>query len=205
MMALLYRDWIVIKKTRAMYIGLLYLLFLIPNSGNSFMINYSTNFLFIFVAYLFFSYLTAYDYKYNGLAFSAAFPVSKEEIVSARYTFIGLTFLAYLCVLVLLKVIFNIFQQNDSLIDFRQLGFYIIIFSIFFSIIIPLYYKLGYQKIRWAMFFGMFTAAIISSLFAEANLMFNAPVFFIISCIAGGLLYWYSSRMSCRIIKTKDL
>lgn len=205
MIPLIYRDWMVIKKTRAMFIGLLYLLFLIPNTGNSFMISYSTNFLFIFVAYLFFSYLTAYDYKYNGLAFSAAFPVSKEEIVKARYAFIGLAFLAYLWILVLLKAILNRVQQNETLIDFRQLGFYIIIFSVFFSIIIPLYYKLGYQKIRWAMFFGMFTAAIISSLFAETNLLFNATVFFIIACIAGALLYWYSIRISCRIIKTKDL
>ncbi|NCB41412.1 MAG: ABC-2 transporter permease [Clostridia bacterium] len=205
MMPLIYRDWIVIKKTKAMYIGLLYLLFLIPNSGNSFMINYSTNFLFIFVAYLFFSYLTAYDYKYNGLAFSAAFPVSKKEIVESRYAFIGLAFLSYLGILVLFKTIMNALQGNGSTIDYRQIGFYIIIFSIFFSVIIPLYYKLGYQKIRWVMFIGMFMAAIFSSLFAEANLVFDAPTFLMIACIVGSSLYWYSSRVSCKIIKMKDL
>ncbi len=205
MRQLIYRDWILIKKSKSIYYALLYLLFLIPNQGNSFVMNYSTNFLFIFVVYLFFSYLTAYDYKYEGLTFTGALPVSKRDIVVSRYVFIGLSFLVFMGTIVGLKAIINLIQKEEIFLDVTQIGFYVLMFSLFFSIITPLYYKLGYQKIRWAMFIGMFVTAVTSSLLAEIEIVSNGIYFLLLALLVGSGIYWFSARVSSNILLTKDL
>ena len=205
MRSLLYRDWILIRKTRAIFFSLFYLFFLIPEKNNSFMLNYSTNFIFVLITYLFFSYLTAYDYKYNGLAFTSAFPVSKKDIVVSRYVFIAMAFTVYLAIIIAIKAIISYIQGSGLVMDFRQTSIYILVFSIFFSIIIPLYYKLGYQKIRWIMFAAMFAAAVLSGILQQSGFAFDSLLFFIASLITGSILYCFSMEISCRILVQKDL
>ena len=205
MKGLLYRDWALIKKTKTIYFGLFYLFFLIPDQNNSFLMNYSSNFLFIFIAYMFFSYLTAYDYKYNGLAFTSAFPVSKKDIVFSRYVFIVVAFVVYLVFLIIVKTFICLLQGMGLAMDFQQTGFFILIFSVFFSIIIPLYYKLGYQNMRWIMFIAMFLSSIISGILQNSSLNLNNLLFLVTTVIISGIIYRLSAGISCKLLIQQDL
>ena len=155
MASLLYKDWSIIKKTKALYFALLYFLFILPSFQNTdfYGKTFSANFFFIFVIYLPFSYLTAYDYKYNSNTFIPAFPVTKKDIVAGRYVFVGLTFAACLILLSAARIVVLAINGQElnimNGIDYGQTGILISIFSLYFGIVLPLYYKFGYQKLRW--------------------------------------------------------
>lgn len=205
MISLLYRDWTLVKKTRAAFFGLFYLFLIVQNKADSLMVNYSTSFAFIFISYLFFSYLTAYDYKYNGLTFTAAFPVSKKAMVVSRYVFMAAIFTVFMIALIIIRAGVFYFRGMEYNLDLLQTGIYILIFSLFYSIIIPLYYKLGYQKIRWVMFIAMFAAAILSGILQQSGLALDTPVFLVASLIVGAIMYVISIEVSCMVLERTDL
>jgi ABC-2 type transport system permease protein len=211
MQALLYKDWSILKKTRALYFSLFYFFIIIPTMQKGSIIpdNYSTDFFFIFVVYLLFSYLTAYDYKYNGHMFVPAFPVSKKKIVEARYAFTIITFLICLAVLLLVKAaVLIIGKQQPSfqgLINYEQTGVLFLIFGLFFGVILPVYYKLGYQKTRWLMFIAMIIAVVIPSIITAAVSGLNSPVFTLASMIAAALILMVSLKVSVNFTNSRNM
>lgn len=211
MLNLLYKDWSIIKKTRALYFGLLYFFFVIPSSQNGSFISgkYLSNFFFIFVIYLLFTYLASYDYKYNGLTFMSAFPVSKKDIVKSRYTFVGLAFIFCLVLLIAVKTVIQISQGHDAsfsdIITFEQAGMLFSSFALFFSIILPVYFKYGYQKIRWFMFIAMIISAIIPSIISETGADLNYPFFAGAAIIGSYICYMISYNLSIHFLESQDL
>jgi hypothetical protein len=158
---------------------------------------------------MFFSNLTAYDYKYNGLSFTAAFPVSKKDIVTARYIFVGLIFLCCTTLLLIIRAV-NLVIQGQELtvlnsINYEQTGILFINFSLFFGTVIPLYFKLGYQKVRWFMFIAVFIVAVVSSVIMEKLPNLNQPVFVVIAAIAGFIIYLFSLNLSVRFLENNRL
>ncbi len=211
MQALLYKDWSILKKTRALYFSLFYFFIIIPTMQKGTFIpdNYSTDFFFIFVVYLLFSYLTAYDYKYNEHMFVPAFPVSKKKIVEARYAFTTITFLICLAVLLLVKaavLAIGIRQPTfRGLINYEQTGVLFLIFGLFFGVILPVYYKLGYQKTRWFMFIAMIIAVVIPSILTAAVSSLNSPVFTLASIIAAVLILLVSLNISVNFVNSRNV
>lgn len=211
MLALLYKDWSIIKKTRALYFSLLYFFIIIPamQKGSFIPGSYSTDFFFIFVVYLLFSYLTAYEYKYNGHLFVPAFPVSRKKIVEARYAFTVITFLICLAVLLLVKAaVMVIGKQQPTLagmINYEQAGVLFLIFGSFFGVILPVYYKLGYQKTRWFMFIAMIIAVVIPSIITETVSGLNSPVFLLVSIIAATLFLTVSLNISVSFSNNRNV
>lgn len=211
MQALLYKDWSILKKTRALYFSLFYFFIIIPTIQKGAFIpdNYSTDFFFIFVVYLLFSYLTAYDYKYNGHMFVPAFPVSQKKIVEARYAFTAITFLVCLAVLLLVKaavLVIGIQKPTfQGLINYEQTGVLFLIFGLFFGVILPVYYKLGYQKTRWFMFIAMIIAVVIPSILTAAVSGLNSPIFTLASMIATVLILMVSLKVSVNFANSRNV
>ena len=169
MASLLYKDWSIIKKTKALYFALLYFLFILPSFQNTdfYGKTFSANFFFIFVIYLPFSYLTAYDYKYNSNTFIPAFPVTKKDIVAGRYVFVGLTFAACLILLSAARIVVLAINGQElnimNGIDYGQTGILISIFSLYlglYSVIL----QVRLPKLRWL----LMVAAIISGAASSA-------------------------------------
>ncbi len=202
MQALLYKDWSIIKNTRALYFSLFYFFIIIPTmmKGSLISENYSTDFFFIFVVYLLFSYLAAYDYKYNEHIFIPAFPVSRKKIVEARYAFTAITFLICLAILLLVKAaVPAIGKQQPALqdiINYEQTGVLFLIFGLFFGVTLPVYYKLGYQKTRWFMFIAIIIAIVIPNIITEVVSGLNSPVFTLASMVAAILILMASLKIS---------
>ncbi len=211
MQALLYKDWSILKKTRALYFSLFYFFIIIPTvqKGAFLPENYSTDFFFIFVVYLLFSYLTAYDYKYNGHMFVPAFPVSRRKIVEARYAFTTITFLVCLAVLLVVKAAVLVIGKQQpalqGLIDYEQTGVLFLIFGLFFGVILPVYYKVGYQKTRWFMFIAMIVAVVIPSIITEVVTSLNSPVFTLASMLAAILILLVSLKVSVNFANSRNV
>lgn len=211
MQALLYKDWSILKKTRALYFSLFYFFIIIPTiqKGAFLPENYSTDFFFIFVVYLLFSYLTAYDYKYNGHMFVPAFPVSKKKIVEARYAFTTITFLICLAVLLLVKAAVLLIGKQQSelrdVVNYEQTGVLFLIFGLFFGVILPVYYRVGYQKTRWFMFIAMIIAVVIPSIITSAVSGLNSPVFTLVSMMAAVLILMVSLKVSVNFANSRNV
>ncbi|QQE78979.1 ABC-2 transporter permease [Alicyclobacillus sp. SO9] len=211
MYSLLYKDWSIIKKSRAIFFGFFYFLFMIPAANKDGILsnNNVQNFFFLFIIYLFFSYITAYDYKYNGLTLMSAFPVTKRKLVEARYLFLGLVFVAALSLLTAIKLI-SVLTKHYPLVftnifDYKGVSILFLIFSMFFGIVIPLYYKLGYQKVRWVMFIAVIVSSLISGLLTAEMSFFSRPVIAFIVFIAGAIVYWSSMQLSVYFLEQRNL
>lgn len=207
MASLLYKDWSIVKKTKALYFALLYFLLILPSFQNTNFYGkaFSANFFFIFIIYLLFSYLTAYDYKYNSDTFIPAFPVRKKDIVAARYVFVGLTFAACLILLSVARIAFLAIMGQELTImnslDYAQTGILISIFSLYFGIVIPLYYKYGYQKVRWLMMIATVISGAVSSTLSEMGLFLNQPMFMFLAAIIGAVIYFISFTISVNVFE----
>ncbi|HEX2946219.1 MAG TPA: ABC-2 transporter permease [Clostridia bacterium] len=211
MLALLYKDWSIIKKTRALYFSLFYFFIIIPAMQNGSFLprNYSTDFFFIFVVYLLFSYLAAYDYKYNGHVFIPAFPVTKKKIVEARYIFASITFLSCLVILQIIKAAILLIGKQQltlhGMINYEQTGVLFLIFGLFFGVILPVYYKLGYQKTRWFMFIAMIIAIVIPSIITSAGSSLDSPIFLLLSVLAVLLFFSVSIKISVKFVNSVNM
>ena len=137
-------------------------------------------FLLHFVIYLPFSYLTAYDYKYNSNTLYQLFQLQKD-IVAGRYVFVGLTFAACLILLSAAKIVVLAINGQElnimNGIDYGQTVILISIFSLYFGIVLPLYYKFGYQKVRWLMMVATIISGAASSALSEIGPDLNKPLF----------------------------
>jgi ABC-2 type transport system permease protein len=210
MTSLLYKDWSIIKKTKALYFALLYFFFILPSFQNTdfFGKTFSANFFFIFVIYLLFSYLTAYDYKYNSNTFMPAFPVTKKDIVAGRYVFVGLTFAACLILLSVARIVVLAIKGQELNImngmDYGQTGILISVFSLYFGIVLPLYYKFGYQKVRWLMMVATIISGAASSALSEIGPDLNQPLFMFFAAIIGAVIYYFSFTISVNIFKNEN-
>ncbi|NLM52113.1 MAG: ABC-2 transporter permease [Firmicutes bacterium] len=211
MFSLLYRDFKILKKTWTFYFGLLYFLFLLPvtQKGSFFTQTYLQYFLFIYFSYLIFAYLTAYDYKYNALTFIPALPITKKDIVAARYLLAGITFLLCLVLQHIAKAIILLKDNQaiifNQLVNYAHIGMIFIAFSLFFSIIIPLYYKLDYQATRWVMYIAMLLTVAVTGMLTGIIPNPNQPWFLLTALGTGLFLLLFSFRFSVRILENKNL
>lgn len=207
MTSLLYKDWSIIKKTRALYFSVLYFSLIMPSFQNMdfFGKSFLANFYYIFIIYLLFSYLTAYDYKYNSDNFIPAFPVTKKQIVAARYVFVALTFAACLVLQSVVRIVILVLKGQDinimNIMDYGQAAILILVFSLYFGIVLPLYYKLGYQKLRLLMIGAAVISGTVSSVLSEVGLDMNRPLVMLFAVIISAVIYYFSFTISVNIYK----
>lgn len=205
MKALIYRDIMLIAKSKVVYISFFLILLLLPQDlGISVLNKVSSSMVLLFLIYIFYSYITAYDYKYDGLKFSSTMPVSRREIVISRYLFLCITFIIYGALYAIIKGSIHYINGHEILTILSDLGRYFLLFSIFFSIVIPLYYKFGYMNMRWAMFCGMIVVGIGSGLLSIITSIINPPFLFFISLITGTIMLLLSSNLSCVFFSRKE-
>lgn len=112
--------------------------------------------------YLMVVYANAYDYKYQGEILINSLPVARKQVVLAKYL-AAFAFAGYmLAIIIFVGIIMNItgWELKSGLDLFSSFGFLIValfLLCIYLAVYFPLYFKLGYQKSRWANFITLFS------------------------------------------------
>jgi len=111
--------------------------------------------------YLMLVYANSYDFKYNGEIMINSLPISRKEIVLAKYLSAFVYALIIMIIVFPLSFVLKILDfPGLNTIGIRSLAGFLIIgiffLSIYISIYLPLYYKLGYMNSRWANFISLF-------------------------------------------------
>ena len=155
MLALVYKDIILQRdsKTTLVIIGIMCLVASVTLTTNA---TYGY-FAVIMTAYLMVNYVHAYDFKYKTEALFRSLPVSTDMIVGSRYV----SSLMYLAAPVIVVIVLRLALCAAGMFPLRSLiriELLVQIFGIavlYFSIYLPLYFRLGYMKCRWINMIGM--------------------------------------------------
>jgi ABC-type transport system involved in multi-copper enzyme maturation permease subunit len=120
-------------------------------------------------SYLYIVYANALDDKYNSEKMLAAMPVGRNTIIGAKYLGVFLYLAAFLVVMFILSNVSRLFMTNAAQLSPLQ-GHHIVQFlfiaSLYYGVFFPVYFKVGYQKSRWANYLALLAAA---GLFALAT------------------------------------
>lgn len=100
----------------------------------------------VFISYLVLANTFYYDYKNNNMNFINSMPTKKEDIVYSKY-------ILALIIIISNTIVFSIVNNLLSKIYYREavlndVYYAISLFLIIASVVIPLYFKFGYHKIR---------------------------------------------------------
>jgi GntR family transcriptional regulator len=88
--------------------------------------------------------------------------------------------------------------------DYGQTGILISIFSIYFGIVLPLYYKFGYQKVRWLMLVATIISGAATSALSKIGPVLNQPLFMFFAAIIGAVIYYFSFTISVNIFENEN-
>lgn len=209
MRSLILKDFALLRSSRLFFLGLLYTLFIIFDRGGSDSFLGTGTFFLVFISYIFVNYLNSYDYMNHGDRFVNAFPVSRRQVVEGRY---GSVMILVACFLVLaygLRTALWVFgyPYAQGVINIPQLTVVIFAISLYYGIMLPLYFKLGYEKLRWINFISLIIvsaassvlSALIGSLPLFSNWWMPIPGFLI-----GGIVIWISLQQAVKFYESRD-
>lgn len=113
---------------------------------------------FIAGSYLYIVYANALDDKYNTEKSLLSMPIKRSQIVIAKYLGILFYLTAFYMVVLILSISFVLIipsYSSTALMGLGHLVQFITVGSLYYSVFFPIYFKLGYQKSRWANYISM--------------------------------------------------
>lgn len=206
---LIMKDFALLRSGRLLWMGLIYTIFILVDRGESDGIFGTSTFFLVFVTYIFVNYLNSYDYMYHGDQFLNAFPVSRREVVESRYASVLLLSGGFFCLAYGLRAVLWTFgyPYANGIVSFPQLTIVILAVALYYGFLLPLYFKFGYERLRWLNFIALITVSVVSSVMGV--LMMSVPVFKswwmpLISAGVGALIIFISMRASIKNYKSRD-
>lgn len=100
----------------------------------------------IFISYLILANTFYCDYENNSRNFIKSMPTSKEDIVYSKYIMGAAIILIITILCTIINQIFSMFSLRGVVLD--DIYFSVNSFLIIISIILPLYFRFGYHKVR---------------------------------------------------------
>lgn len=164
---LILKDFALLKNSRLYLMGLLYTLFIVFDRGNANSLFETSTFFLVFITYIFVNYLNSYDYTYKGDRFVNAFPVSRREVVESRYMSVivlvgGFFSLAY----GLRGLLYLVgYPYAKGIVDLLQLSVVLLAVGFYYGIMLPLYFKFGFERLRWINFLSFIVVSVLASVF----------------------------------------
>ncbi|MDF2880831.1 MAG: hypothetical protein K0R54_1388 [Clostridiaceae bacterium] len=175
MFNLIIKDISIQKKDKTVFI------FIFLNILNIFVFqkNYGVSIFLCFLSiYLLTVYANAYDFKYNSELMINSMPVNRNVVVTAKYLSVVIFLICAVAITLVTGIIIHfadtVLISKMMNIDTIVIEFFIV--SIYYSIFLPVYFKLGYLKSRWVNFITMGIIGGFISLASEISK--NNKIFF---------------------------
>ena len=158
MLNLVYKDFMLQRGTKS------FLFMLVMPIISSFA--FSTDILygilpFITGSYLYVVYANALDDKYKSEKMLIAMPIRRQTIVGSKYLGVLLYMISFLAVIALVTSLIHLIVPGTAFVQglrWSHIVQFLTIFSIYYGIFFPLYFKVGYQKSRWANYIALLAA-----------------------------------------------
>ena len=215
MKGLLLKEFYNLKKycKSIFLIIVLYCILFIPTGGTSFLAGI-TVFLSVMLTLTSFSYDDAA--KWDQLALSM--PLQRRDIVKSKYLLLLISAGGGVVLSLLISLIASVFtQQLDMLTMFATIGATLLIAVLIFSIILPLVYKLGVEKMRFLMIGCILVPVILVTVGAAILQQMHVAMpsdevmnklFFVALCASPFILalaLFFSYRAAVKIFNKKDI
>jgi len=162
--------------------------------------------------YSLFNSVTAMEYKYKAPALLCTTPYTRNSIIKAKYLFILMLFV---CCFIIYTIVAVLIPTSMQLLSISTFGISLLLATLYFSIIIPVQYKFGYEKTKYISFLIIFIIpfalpTIIKFLQTHnINLKITLPFPQIIQnllpCIIAVIIGLISMRVTMNIYSKKDL
>ena len=161
--------------------------------------------------YLLFNMVSMSESKYKGAAFLCATPYTRNALVKAEYSFLLVIFV---CCYIIYTTTAFLAPIDMKMLNISVIGISLLITTLFFGIILPVQYQLGYEKtnfiFRIIFLIPFFALPSILEFIKSNNISFQIPSFPpIIQALFPGLLAlvigYVSMRVSIHIYSKKDL
>jgi len=165
MRSLILKDFTLLQSSRLYLMGLLYTLFIVFDRGNANSLFETSTFFLVFITYIFVNYLNSYDYTYKGDRFVNAFPVSRKEVVESRYMSVIILVGGFFSLAYGLRSILYIlgYPYAKGIVDLMQLSVVILAVGFYYGIMLPLYFKFGFERLRWINFLSFIVVSVLAS------------------------------------------
>lgn len=206
---LIAKDFALLRSGRLLWMGLIYTTFILFDRGESGSFSGTSTFFLIFVTYIFVNYLNSYDYMYHGDLFLNAFPVSRSEVVESRYASVLILSGGFFCLAYGLRAVLWVlgYPYAQGIVSFPQLTIVILAVALYYGLMLPLYFKLGYERLRWLNFIALITVSVVSSLLGI--LMLSVPIFMswwvpLISAAIGAVILFASLQVAIKNYEGRD-
>jgi hypothetical protein len=205
------KDFILIKKYLIVLcafavIAPVYLTSQSNNSSLSFFIAV------LFVEYISFSYVSNAENKYKGSSLLCGTPYTRHAIVKAKYLFI---FAIYIFTVLVQLITASILPAQVDRLSVSAFGFTLFFLSLYFGVLIPVQYKLGYEKTRMIFLFIVFCTPFVLGYLTKwmrthsFSFSISLPLPLIVQewlpALIGLIIAFASMFLSLRIFERKDL
>ena len=152
----------------------------------------------IFGVFMLLQYVSLKEYQFPKAAtLLCATPFSRKAIVSSKYIFC-MAIYAICCIVFELE---TLFMPGLGTSDIKLFAFMFLIVSVFIGIYLPIQYKFGYEKTKFA-----FGVIIMASPFISRKSKLKLPLYvFPIPCLWRYCPYWFCNFSNISIFVYKDL
>lgn len=159
MLTLVYKDFLLQRGAKSF----IYMLVMPVVSAFAF----STDALYVIMpyiagSYLYIVYANALDDKYKSENIFISMPVKRSSIVGAKYLGMFAYMIVFLAAVSVLSLLIRLFVpgfEAVTTISWSLIVQFIIIAAVYYGILFPLYFKLGYIKSRWVNYIAMIFSA----------------------------------------------
>lgn len=162
--------------------------------------------------YMLFSSISISEDKYKGAALLCTTPYTRSSLIKSKYIFIFIIFI-FICLIYTITSFLS--PIEIEYLSILNMGFAFFIVSIYFSLIIPIQYKFGYEKTRYIssmtiMIFPFILPKVIDWLEYTDILVFietKIPsILIILICYFSAILIaFFSMILSVKIYSKQDL
>ena len=151
----------------------------------------------------------AYDERSGWDKFALTMPVSRREVVASKYTFAIIVIgVAYVISFISMMAFDSLDISTELIVSAFILSFCIL----YISLLLPVAFKLGAEKARYAMFIVAFTPVIVVSAYAKINpeglgtnlTELNFAMIALISLTVAVVCFVISYMVSIKIYKAKE-
>lgn len=114
----------------------------------------------ILLEYSLFGTVSMLESKYKGSALLCATPYTRKSLVKAKYLFILVIFISIYIIYTVTAILVPVGIEKLNISTF---GICLLVITIYFSIMIPIQYQIGYEKVNYVWFAVIFLSPTIVS------------------------------------------
>ena len=159
MLSLVYKDWLLQRGSKSFVY-----MFVMPVLGA---FGLPSGILFGILpclagSYLYLVYANALDDKYETEKAFLAMPVSRGTIVKTKYIGIGMYLLGSLIFIALLSLVIGLTVPGRGIVTQVSVSTviqFLLVYSFYYGIMLPVYFKVGYQRSRWMNYVALLLSA----------------------------------------------